>query len=492
MSNDLGLTPVGRMTDLRADQINGQWLITWGLDLLDGIEPGDAAVYVYHDGDYVTRIVGDNHYWFTMKTDSTSDQIEFFVAPSGGLWEYVHDAWLTYDRVHLEWTLSGDAHSVRVMGNAGNVISGSTPIATITDITASIPDPLGHTSRYAYASGVWQDSNTLYDTITLEIQRGGAVDEADYEWTWGSITGTGTCRSYPDLIVNGVKVWFDEDTTYEAADSWTIRIGPAVEHTTRKWTATGNHAFRIDTANAAGAITTGYSTVVIAINPPPKRPTYYSSSTYVDGSGQITVTWTVNDDDAVSWRVYQSRPWTDERDTHWTWTNSGTSFSSGRFTSATLTLQAGYNRITATTLDASGQESGESDVFEIVLDSSLNRIVEPNPPYSIDAEVLASGDILITVWLDSTSTGARIYGDDHTGTVDYDTLLGTVINPGTSEINVAQLTLSSGLTDGLYLFAARAVDGTDEEANTDIVVSVSRITATATLATGLTAEVVHE
>lgn len=489
--NDFNLTPVGHLTDLRADAVEGRWLITWAVDLLEGIEPEDAAVYIYHDGDYVARRVGDNYYWHTQKVDSPSDQLELFLAPSGGLWEYSLDAWETYDRVRLQWSIPGEAQSVRVRGNAGNTISGSTPLAILTQISASIPEPFGHTSRPAYASGVWQEDGTLFDTITIEIQRGGLIDEAEYEWEWGDIRGGGVCRSFPDHLLNGCKVWFAEGVEYEVADLWDIRIGPAVEYITKKWTASGNHAFRIDTANAAGTVTEGLSTVVISVNPPPKRPTYYSDSGYIDGSGQITITWTANDDDPTSWRVYQNRPWTSERDTFWAWTRRGTTFLSGRF-SDVVALYEGYNRITSTTLDARGQESGESDIFEIELDSSLNEIVKPNPPYSIDAEVLASGDILITVWLDSTSTGARIYGDDHTGTVDYGTLLGTVINPGTSEINAAQLTLSSGLTDGVYLFAARAVDGTDEEANTDIVVSVSRITATATLATGLTAEVVHE
>lgn len=492
MSNDLGLTPVGRMIDLRADQVNGQWLITWDLDLLDGVDPGSAAVYVYHDGDYITRIVGENYYWFSPRIDSPSDQLELILAPSGGLWEYALDAWKTYDRAHLQWVLEGDAHTVRVMGNVGTTISDVTPLTVLSEISGSIPEPYGHTSRPAYASGVWQQEGTLYDTITVEIQSSGVVDEATYEWVWGSIHGAGVCRSYPDPLVNGIKIWFVEGITYEVADSWTVRVGPANNYTTRKWTATGDHAFRIDTANAAGTITEGSTTVVLPINPPPRRPTYYSNSAYVDGSGQITITWKVGDDDAASWRVYQNRPWTDESDTHWAWTNSGTSFSSGRFTSSTLTLQSGYNRITATTLDASGQESGESDLFEIILDESLNEIITPNPPYAIDAEPLANGDILVTVWLDTTAQGARIYDDNHTGTVDYGAVLATVVNPATTEITSVQVTLSSGLTDGEYLIAARAYNGATVEENTDVVASLTRITATASVAMGLSAEVVHE
>lgn len=490
MATDLGLTPVGRLIDVRADQVGGQWMISWDVELLDGIDDGSTAVYVYHDGDFVQRVVGEKFYWFVPLSDSVSDQIELFLGPSGGIWEHGFDAWQSYDRALLQWDLDGDAYRVRVRGNYGASISGSDPLAVLSTVSASIPDPFALTTNVAYASGVWSLGGVQYDTITLEITSGGYADEALYEWTWGSVTGSGVCRTYPEHAVNGVRVWFDGNTEYQAGDTWEIRVGLPTDYTTKKWTLTGDHTFRIDTANAAGSVTAG-DAVTKQINPPPKRPSYYSNTTYVDGTGQIAVTWSVGDDDAASWRVYQSRPWTDERDTHWAWTDSGTSFSSNRFTSGTLALQSGRNRITATTLDASGQESGESDVFEITLDDSLNQIIAPNPPYSMTAEMQSNGNILVTVWVDSTATHVRVYHDAHDGSIDYTTLIVSAANTDTTEMNEVTLTISSGLTDGRYLIGARSVRNGVEEENDDMIAEVYRITAASEKASGLTVDVVH-
>jgi len=154
-------------------------------------------------------------------------------------------------------------------------------------------------------------------------------------------------------------------------------------------------------------------------------------------------------------------------------------------------LWPGYNRITATTLDAIGQESGESPPTEIYLDDALNIVTLPNPPIGIDAKQVANGDIVVTVWVDDTVTGIKIYHDAHDGSVDYGTVIQSVAVTPTGSVTAVIVTLSAGLTDGDYIIAARSVNGVNVEDNTDVVVLITRDTSASAQATSLVAEVVQ-
>lgn len=486
---DRGACSFGRLTDQRADESNGVYVVSWRKELMSGIEETDVAVLVFHDGQYIDKVVGRDYCFFVPMLDSPIDRVTLHLVPNHYLWpEHIDTPGLDC-RVRLRWNISGHAYTENVLGNSGASITGDildtfeTP--TVTPLFPTYSDK--GLSTFGTWTGPWID----YDTITVTITSGGYVDEAAYSWAYHSETGTGICRAYAEHMLNGAMLQFEEGRYYSTGTVWLVRIGLPGDYTTKKFTPGGSYSFRVDSTNQGGTTTPGDSVKTVTINTPPAACSIVGTPTYTDGSGQIALTWrTPNESDITHYRIYQNRPGLGEYDVHWEWIVQGTVGAYATFNHTVTGLEPGYNRIAAVAIDSSGCE-GKEVWYELELDASLNAITIPNPPEAIygvgDPD---AGDIAVTVWADDSSDTINLYLDDMTGSgdIDYTTLAGTIVNPQLSVFQELTGTISVA-SPGRYFIAARASSDGTEETNTDMVAMVVMDLAPVA-PTALTAEVV--
>lgn len=496
VSDDSGSGPAGEFSVVRAEAQDRSFIITWEVTTHSELDIGDYAVLVFLNGTYVTKVVLQDFYLFTPRADSGQDRIDIVLVPSDEEWSSVCDFPSSCNAVTITFALAGEASSVKIYGNSG--ATATALLKTLTNRVASIPTSGGSVSGGdAFAEGTWREEATLYDTIDLEITVGGIVGVATYEWTWGEHSGTGTCEGFFDHILNGVRVRFEEDHTFVVGDQWTIRVGFPLSYTTKRFFTNGQHTFKGETTRHSGAATASDPAAFsLNIYNPPAAPTL-AAPTYVEASGEIDLVFTAPvNTSLVAYRVFRNFPGTGNEDFHWSSIAEGATSSGATFNVTVTELEAGLNRIMAVVVaNYSGHgamEGAESEAYELRLDASLNSYSIPNAPEAVAAEIDSSGNIDITVWADATSDTINIYtnGGVEGDPVDYVTPEITIVNPQAGVYQEIAGSITSGLSDGLWLIAARAeLDGHEEE-NTTVVTSVRRRVTAAAQMTSFAGEVV--
>lgn len=483
-TTDCGLVSVGKVINIEYEEINRELYFTFDVELDDDIELSDAAIYIFRNGSLYERISTSATNWtYNPNADSTLEAFEFFIGPNNtGMEKFIdvipikNCVRLSWVPDGLAWTAGGDAKKLVIKHCYGSGTP-DTEIATLTRVGAHMLNETGSMGGIMHAAGTWEDPGILWSKIIVRITSAGDVDTATYSWTWKSFSGSGICRSYPDHIVNGVKIWFDEDYYYEYDEDWTVYICLPTEWTSGRFTIGGVSTFGVNSVNSAGDEATG-PTVEVELFIPPDPPVLTGTPVYVQGSGEIEITWTAPDTPSsalASYRVYRNWPHTGSSLVDWAWEYSGAVTAGATFTVTVTGLEEGYNRIQATVVDELGNESALSTAWEITLNSSLNEITDhPNPPDSISAVMDTSGNLIVTVWADATSDTIYLYHDSHTGTINYNIAVATITNPMTSNVQKLRATISSGLTDGIYLIGARCEKAGALETNTDMVCSVLR------------------
>lgn len=477
---DRGANTFGRLVDQRADAENGGYVISWGKELFDGIEETDVAVLVFHDGAFIDKVTGRDYCFFIPRLDSPIDRVTLFLVPNHDLWPTHIDTPDLVNRVRLRWQINGSAITEKVLGNAGAAITG-TVLEEFEKPTVQ-PDFPTYIDKGLTAFGTWIGPWGFIEHIFVQITTGGYVDEAEYSWNYNGVLGAGMCRSYAEHVINGALLQFEENRYYALGESWQVRVGLPGEYTTQKFTPGGTYSFRVDTYSKSGTATPGDNVATVTINTPPGEPVIQGTPSYVDGSGQIAITWkSPNESDITHYRIYKNRPSLLESDVHWEWEVQGTVSPNSNFLATVAGLEPGYNRVVAVGIDSSGSEGKES-LWEIELDNALNAIITPNAPEAIYAEKDTDGDIGVTVWADDSSDTINLYWDNGTGTIDYNTVAATIDNPQADVFQELSGTLPV-ITEGAYLVAARALRGTTEEKNTDVVafVWIDPLAAAATL-----------
>jgi hypothetical protein len=498
-TGDQGASSVGRLTNVEWEEINRELHFSFEYELDDDIEQGDAALFILKNGRFYKRLAnGETHWAFMPAADSEFEAFEFFLASNdAGLEDYLDVVRIT-NSVKLEWVFgaafnSNDAKKLVVKHCYGSGTPDTT-LATLTRIGAQYNGENASSGGAMYASGKWEEPDVLYTTIALAITTAGEVDTAEYTWTWGTWSGTGICRDYADHLINGVKVAFESGHTYGLSDSWTITVSLPEEWESGRLTTGGTSTFGVNSLNSAGDEATG-PTGEVVLYIPPDAPTLTGTPVYAAGSGSIEITWTAPatvPSPLACYRIYRNWAHTETAEVDWAFEDTGAVSAGDPFTVTIPALEEGLNRICATVVDELGMESDTSIPWEITLNSSLNEIADPpNPPDSISARMLTSGNIEVTVVVDSTSDTINIYHDTHTGAVDYLTVAASVDNPREGVFQRVTATLTS-LTDGVYLIGARCSMAGALEENTDMLCSCLRDKDTPAVVSALTARVVYE
>lgn len=498
--SDAGQGPVGTITDLAWVDLAGTLYFQFDTALDVDIPADDTAIMIFRNGLYATSIPGSATNWsYTPNADSTFESFEFMLVPNDWRWREYLDAPRITNRVRLSWSfnsgtwLANDAKKLIIRYCEG-IGTPDTELTTLTRIGAQRNGENGSSSNSAmYASGKWEDPDCLYAEIDLAITKSGDTNEAEYTWAYAGWSGTGICRDYPDHIFNGIKVQFEKAAPYRVGDTWTIVVSLPVSYTSDPLSLSGALTFGVNSINSAGDEAVG-PTKAVTVYVPPDAPIITGTPVYVQGSGEIEITWTSPStvpSPLVSYRVYRNWPYTGIALVDWAWEYSGNTTEGATFTATVMGLEEGFNRICATVVDELGNESDFSLPWEITLNASLNEVGgDPNSPDSISARMLISGDIEVHVVADSTSDLINIYWDDHTGTIDYTTVIATIDNPRAGVFQHLTTTLSSGLTDGIYRIAARGSLSGSEETNTDLWCSVLRDKDAPAVVSGLSATAV--
>jgi len=325
-------------------------------------------------------------------------------------------------------------------------------VKVFTAPVCSVPTAAGSVSGVNLeATGKWTDGEWKYTTLTITSAAGGLVGAALFSWSWseGGLSGSGTTRSTYQPVVNGLRLRWPSGATLQAGDAWTVRVSLPQSYRSGPW-ANGQHAFRIDTISALGVTTTG-SVLNATMVAPPTAPTLVSN---VFATGTLTIVWrTPNEAGVYGYRIRRNRLYGGEEAVYELPVASAALAANTTFQLVDSSLEEGTHRFSAVTVNEDGIESAETS-YEITIDSGGASATAPNPPFSITADVNASGNLAIVVHADDTGDTINLYTNSGSGAVSYASTAGTIVNPQTSPNKRLEGTLAAG-SDGVWLVAAR-------------------------------------
>lgn len=488
--SDMGYTGAGRITDLILDSYRYYIIAFWQFEKFYGIADDNVSTVIFLDNLFHDRLVDTTETDIFARLDEDVHYIDMYLMPNDNDMRYYKWTSDVANRLKMGWQLSSDEDTVQVYwGNDPTVPTTGSPNKELSVIGPTIDDDTGSVSGgKLYVGGTWSDTLVRYTTITIQAN-GGVVGTDTFTWTYGAQSDTLTMQSYPQEIVNGVTVYFDEDTTYANLDQWTIKVCLPQSYTTNRLTD-GTYYFKIGTKHYGGsrAFSSASSKV---IRDDPDAPTLTSQS-YNSSLKQLTLNMTAPiDSSVVGYLIRQNRTteYGDEREVHWHPIERDTVSSGGAF-SYIAQLRTGYNRIEVVIYDNFGLEGASLRIdYNIATDGS--QFTDPDAPYAIEAEIdYSTGNIIGHVWVNQTCDYVNLYWDNQLGTIDYNTIIQMVPRVETGIYVQLDFEIFSGLSDGTYILGARAVSGTVEETNTDITCTVNRDTSTPIAPTNLSGRAV--
>lgn len=479
---------IGRFSDFDVEEdTDGSFVFSW---TISSISIG-YAVFIFRNGEYLERTTA-NSWIYRPQANQSRWLFEFAILPNES--NYEDESFFATknlkDSLRLTYDINGEVERVEIYKNTTGELTidyTATPLSTFRYPVVTVE---GTTS--ATVAGSWPKNIEKAADITVTITYAGTTGTAQFQWTWGSLSGpVMTTQTYYQLIeLNGLRLKFTSGASWTIGQTFTIAVQMKETYDTGDL-ENGYHRFGVVTYNSNGFPT--YATeVAYTLSAVPASPTIATSLiTYVDGSGEVTCWWRIPDDPGVDtvW-VYRNWPADGMDAGDWNFPLVKATVSPGQYYDFEVTnLQAGLNQIWARCgNNGEREENLIKSRYDLLLDSSLNMVSSPNPPISVEAEVQADGTITITVHADSSSDTLNVYHDSGTGTVSYASAYTTITNPQASE-NQTLTKEDLYLADGTYKIGVRAeVDGV-EETNTDtITLYVS--TALAAAATGLALELI--
>ena len=491
--------PIGRFSNFDSYQTEDQILFAWEKELLPGFTGFaqlQAIVYIFLDGVlYDTCRV--NQWTYNFPQNKSKVSLDFFILPS---WDYTSYPYIPFfscsKSVSLSWSLDGACKYEEVFSSLENQpFDFSKPIKTFNKPVPSTTTISG--TNEIIVDGIWNGKET-YCLIEVEITTGGQVDgTAIFKYSYTSegytwIYEDNECKSTRENLLNGIKITFDADTVYATGDKWNIKVSLPENYNTPDL-EDGDYWFMIRSSNCGSYF--GYSGYGYAsISTPPDSPVFdemtYFDDAYGYGYGYAVMTWQAPNnpdlDYAYIYRNYPKENWELDGMIHPIPFQKISPISANDYFSCyVFDLFPGTNKVLAHLVDEDGFEERNYDVVEIEVDENKDRIIIPNKPISLKADCI-SGSIFITVIADSSSTSIKIYGDNKTNTVDYNTVLSTISNPQSSS-NKNILTTTISLTDGIYVLAARAFYNSQGETNIDVKYRFSALTSPPPVPSGLIA-----
>lgn len=490
---DLGYMVAGRFLRVDVMQSGGVWVLNWEAEGNPGLRDNDWAVFLFVDGKYTGRYVTEDSAVLSVPSKKSRVYVDMVVLPNRGLFEGWPFSYDVPNLVRLAWTMGGYAERIEIfMSSVTPVSTTGTPVVTLTATKPEAVDPYAPYSHgKLIVSGGWSDTKVKYAEISVEITYTGWVPIATFKVTYEGNVQIFTTSTEAQEILNGIKVAFEDELTYEEGETWTIRVGLPQQYVHGRLSGVDGDPvyYKLAAVNAAGAKV--YSSEASAPIYDDPEPPIYVGKVYDRATRTVTVTLQPSsaDADVEKFYVYRSREYFGSLETHWFPVVDGAAESGDPFIFAVDELTEGLNRIEVRVGDAYGLKS-PGTLVDVVLDADGYLVEEPNPPSSMQASITSVGSILVSVWVDSSSETVEIFGDAHSGTIDYGTVLAVIENPKAAQNQKLQTTLTAGLTDGVYHLGARAANGNYRERNTSITATVNRVTVAATAPTGLTAQTV--
>lgn len=477
-------TAAGRFSDFRLEAIGEEAVATWTVEAHNSTPWGVA---VYKNGVFLPPIVVGNRWSEALvESEDAVAQYDFLLVPLRARYENLRLRTFNLSRrVRATWALSDGVQRVTVHKNTLPSLtvdlSDGAEVAAFTEPAATCSD-----SRITL-TGKWSgDEKTA--TVECTVTSGGALGAAIVSWSYGGESGQLTTRSYAQPLVNGVRIAFASDT-YTFGETFDVEISLPTEWTTDDL-PNGRHVFVVQTWKNNLPTPTAEETITISAVPgSPVLDTGFSS--YSNGTGTATIGWRVPDEPDIRelW-VYRNYPADGVGGLHWRPIQILEAVPGSTVVATVDGLQEGLNRVGARVLNDGEYNEDASAIYEIFLDASLNRVVNPSPPWDVFAVQESDLSITYIAIADSGSEEIEIYHDNQTGTVDYNTVIATIPNPQGPGLQRLKLDGNAFPGDGDYIIAARGKTGATVEENTSIIRAVTFDSSLAPAATGLALEVV--
>lgn len=474
--------------DVEQDTNDGSFVFSWTLETNSA---SGYAVFVFLNGSYQTRTTGP--YWiFQPQAGQDRWAFEFLVCPNEGAYE---DADLITtrnfkDSLRLTYAITGEVYKVQIFKNTVNETTidyTGTPEKTYFEPVLSVSGTTNAAVKGKWPKGIEREAD-----ITITIIFAGATGTAQFQWSWGSLTGPvmTTQDYYQDINLNGIGLKFTSGASWTAGQTFTVKVQFKQIYESGDL-PNGTHRYGVVTRNKSG-FPTFSSEVSYSLSAIPEAPTVLTDRiSYTNGTGTVTVWWRMPSDPGITnFEVYRNYPadGQDSINTNFVWDKQTTA--PGEIVSVDVNnLQEGLNQIWARCgNDGEREENLIKSRYDLLLDSSLNKVSVPNAPNSFKVELNTDNSITVTVFADSSGDLIEIYHDDTTGTVDYSTVFATIANP---QAGSNQKLTKTGLylDDGTYLIGVRHKNGSIKETNTETKTLVID-TIAAPQATGLALELI--
>lgn len=421
------------------------------------------AVFFFIDGSYHARVgAGVGFFEFLPPPVQAETEVVAAVFPNHSDFESFPVVDLRrFSRLDLDWTYSGEAERAGVRWQAGASVTTTLPrklfrypVPTVTDETAASGGTL---SADGYFLGPENSG-----TITVAVTTGGKPGQgAVISWSFAGSSGSAPMPIGRRLLIDGIKVTFEADHTYEVGDEWEITLDLPKTFTTPPLEV-GQWSAEVDLYNRRLA-TSSSNTVSKTVAGPPDPPTFVSA-TY-NGGGECEVTFTIPTDGAIV-------------KAHFYLNFSALCISSqsatGDGSNQAFTIEGlrtgELNQVLCRLANSDGEESQNVDWQEVLVDSGDNQVASrPNPPYDIRVTEGAGGILSVAVDADDSSTSIELFRDDQDGVIDYSTAIGTISNPQSSYYQTLTGTIDwNSIGAGRFSIGARAKVGTYTEQNTDV------------------------
>lgn len=490
---------IGRFADFAWTSLESSLIASWELELIGNLPRDAAAVYWFRDAVYQAHFERDDQVEIFPEASGDPFQVDFVLAPNNE--NYTRWPWLvlkeTRAKAALSWRIAvgsgGKVTAVNVYQNAtgASTVDSGNRVKQLkgNQLGFRVPgsNAGGVSGKTLTLSGIWNgDEETAEVTVAVIVAGGPGTGVVSY--THGSTTGTLTIQDRPQALYRGVQVEF-ENAEYAVGDEWIIRWGPYQTWTTDRL-ENGSHYWKVTTLNPLGieSDVEGLSAASLSVAAAPSETTLLGYD-YNDGTGVVAARFQTAAETGIrNAYVHRNFPAEGIKDL-WHDPVRVLDVGPGSLVAVTISgLQEGLNRI-ACFAENDGEIEDNINFLELLLDSGLNEYTDPVAPADVQASMLSSGFVGVTVYgVDSSSDEINIYGNGGSGSVDYSTPLLAITNPQESENQT--LTGTIALADGTHTLAARAKSGTVEETNTDVTVEVSVNTAKANDPTNLAASLV--
>lgn len=483
-SFSLGTTVCGHLTDYRFETEANTWVIYWDYELNYGVDKNDCSIFIFVNGKFFDSVpVDSSPYVYTMPRSRKKVTYDMYILPSSAEYQYLpYGLWDQVEsRVKLRWKQNGVVNGVKVYGNKG-----PTPTKLLKTITRTKAYNDSSENTELNVFGDWNLDTVRHAEITVTVDEyyelnecyTGYVDYSDdtrgvkcsYNCAETGDSGTIRISDKSVHLLNGLYVTLDYGV-YIPGDNWKIKVSVVNTYTTQPL-PDGTYSFKVNTLNDFGQETDlGGALHPVVVNTPPEPPVFISTS-YTDGTGTASFTIKTPADESVTgFRLYRNEAWNSLNIIDWQPVLETAAVQNTQYTIGPISdLVSGVNNFTVNTIDSTGKES--MDLFITVeLDDDLNLLDnEPEPPYSIEAEVLSNGKIKLTSYVPDATTQVNFYRIE--GGASFYSPIGSVTGlNNTSDYNEVNVLYTPAATD-LYVFGARCMVGERMEYNTHITVEI--------------------